>query len=264
MSCLNNFGRVILITLNVIFVVTGIAIMGICIFLKVDETSRNVQEVIEEHADAQKFSRSIVVLVVLGASILLISGLGCCAAIFENRCLLGTYIFLLTVITIAEFGAGIFVAVVRNTIRDHVTEAATEVIEEKYNTSKSIASAIDILQAKLKCCGANNYTDFYHLKIDEGKVPYSCCVLKNIDDKTPDPVNKTECELEAKNPNLQQAKYLHTKGCVHALENMVVHYSTIILGVALGIAGFEIFLVCLACCICRKSDSEDDRLGLIH
>lgn len=262
MSCLHNFGRMILITLNVIFVITGIGILGLCIFLKVDQTSKIIQDVIEEHADANNFSKSIIVLVVLGAAILLISSLGCCAAIFENRCLLGMYIFLLSVITVAETGAGIFVAVVKNKIRSHIAEAAQEVIREKYSKNKEITHTIDILQEKLKCCGANNFTDYSVLKLTVGKVPYSCCVLKS-DGDNPEPQNKTECELEAENPFLHDAKYLHTKGCVDTLEVLVKKYSSIILGVALGIAAFEVFLIFLACCICREN-TEEDRIGLIH
>lgn len=69
--------------------VAGLAIIGVCILLKVNSTSKHIQEVIQEAGEIHQFNVAIYAMAGIGAIVLLISLVGCCAAIFESKFLLG-------------------------------------------------------------------------------------------------------------------------------------------------------------------------------
>lgn len=264
MSCLKQFSKIILILFNTILVVAGLAIVGICILLKVNSTSKHIQEVIKEAGEIHQFNVAIYAMAGIGSIVLLISLVGCCAAIFESKFLLGLYIAILTIITIAEVGGVIAVVVAKNNIKQVISNAVNDVIMKKYKVEVDITNAIDVLQYTFSCCGANNYTEYKNIRfrLKGLNVPYSCCYLKNNDPLKPEPKSKTLCQAEALNYHPQNG-YLHGQGCIPSLESFFKKYGLILLGIGLGITFFEASLIALACFICQRAKRPEDSVLLI-
>lgn len=264
MSCLKQFGKIILILLNTILVVAGLAILGVCILLKVNSTSKHIQEVIEEAGEIHQFNVAIYSMAGIGSIVLLISLVGCCAAIFESKFLLGLYIAILTIITIAEIGGVIAVVVAKKNITKIMSKAVNDVIVKKYKVDSDITKAIDVLQYTFSCCGAENYTEYRQIQQRLGilKVPYSCCYLNNSDPLNPQPRSKVLCEAETIHYSPDN-KYLHGNGCIPSLEIFISKYGLILLGIGLGITFFEVMLIALACCICQRTKRADDSVSLL-
>lgn len=264
MSCLKQFSKIILILFNTILVVAGMAIVGVCIMLKVNSTSKHIQEVIKEAGEIHQFNVAIYAMAGIGSIVLLISLVGCCAAIFESKFLLGLYIAILTIITIAEVGGVIAVVVAKNNIKEIMSKAVNSVILRKYKVDADITSAIDVLQYTFNCCGANNYTEYQSIKIRlKGlNVPYSCCYLNNNDPLKPEPKDKLRCQAEAENYHSQNI-YLHGQGCIPSLESFFKKYGLILLSIGLGITFFEASLIALACFICQRAKRPEDSVLLI-
>lgn len=264
MSCLKQLSKTILILFNTVLVIAGLAIIGVCILLKVNSTSKHIQEVIKEAGEIHQFNVAIYAMAGIGAIVLLISLVGCCAAIFESKFLLGLYIAILTIITIAEIGGVIAVVVAKNNIRQIMSKAVNNVILKKYKVDTDITNAIDVLQYTFSCCGANNYTEYQSIKfrLKGLNVPYSCCYLNNKDPLKPEPKSKTLCQMEALKYTPQN-DYLHGEGCIPSLESFFKKYGLILLSIGLGITFFEASLIALACCICQRAKRSEDSVLLI-
>lgn len=264
MSCMKQLSKIILILFNTVLVVAGLAIIGVCILLKVNSTSKHIQEVIQEAGEIHQFNVAIYAMAGIGAIVLLISLVGCCAAIFESKFLLGLYIAILTIITMAEIGGVIAVVVAKNNIKSVISKAVNNVILKKYKVDTDITNAIDILQYTFNCCGANNYTEYQNirLRLKGLNVPYSCCYLNNDNPLKPEPKSKTLCQAEALKYTPENA-YLHGEGCIPSLENFLKKYGLILLSIGLGITFFEASLIALACCICQRAKRPEDSVLLI-
>lgn len=133
--------------------------------------------------------------IICGVLILCIGFLGCCGAFFENQCLLIGYFLLVLFVFALEVTAGTLGFVYKSRARDIVKEELaggirhdylTTVQLEKQNSSapyydadaKGWSSSLDTMQTDLKCCGADNYTDWYDVRAwpGERRVPESCCL----------------------------------------------------------------------------------------
>jgi len=114
------------------------------------------------------------------------------------------------------------------------------------------------------CCGINSYEDFgvgSKFRNDTQKsVPQACCIQKDghkATDQSFNPVDLAKCRADGNKVGLTKSDYLYTTGCYTKLKDFVKKNSMIILGVAGGVAGFELFVLITAIGFCCNMDKDD-------
>lgn len=91
--------------------------------------------------------------------------------------LLKLYGVLIFVLFLSIFSISIFFTVKYNSVGTSFRSGFEKSMRNYENNSK----AIDIIQIKFKCCGSNNFTDWFVTEWanDHESVPKSCCINKN-------------------------------------------------------------------------------------
>ncbi|CDW55483.1 CD63 antigen [Trichuris trichiura] len=172
------------------------------------------------------FLSAPIMFMVVGCIIAILGFFGCCGAIRENYCMTMTFAVLLGVIFILELAAGIASYVLRNDVEELLGERVKHGMENYNQTgSEGVTMAWDALQREFKCCGTNNYTDWYHVKV--GRVPKSCCHI---------PAEECSPNSKENDDTNHMAEYIHTEGCIDGLKDWVVNNVAVVGGVACGVA----------------------------
>jgi len=178
-----------------------------------------------------------IALIVIGVFVFFTGFLGCCGALRENYCMVCTFAFIIVVLLVAELGGGIAGYVLRDDIKDAIETNMKELMAF-YNNETATRKLFDHMQQDLKCCGTDNYTDWYPY-FNEGNVPNSCC--KN---------DTKDCGKSFKPGSI------YTKGCHLALYDVLENNIIIIAAIAIAIAVIQIFGVVCACCLMRSIKGE--------
>ncbi|GFS01828.1 tetraspanin [Elysia marginata] len=133
--------------------------------------------------------------IIAGVLILGIGFLGCLGAFFENQCLLIGYFVLVLFVFALEVTAGTLGFVYKDRAREIVREELAGGMRHDYLTIAQLeaqnssgtyydpdaqgwSTSLDSMQKDLRCCGADNYTDWYDVRAwpGERRVPDSCCL----------------------------------------------------------------------------------------
>lgn len=244
MGCGTSCARLLLISFNFIFWLSGVAILGVGIWILVDPNLQDYQDVIHV-TDEEYFKKAAYILLAFGAFVFLVGFCGCCGAIRNSKCLLGFYIFFLVIVFAGELAAGILAAIYKDEIIDEFDQGLTRSIRNDY---KNNAGPWDAVQKELKCCGGLNPSDYnnstwQNAQTSGAKVPLSCCELNNDQ-----PVNEAACQALTSD--------YHTKGCKDQLVSWVEDHSVILIGTGCGIAALQLFGLVFAICLCRSLDKE--------
>jgi hypothetical protein len=163
-------------------------------------------------------------LIAIGGAVFIIGFLGCCGALKENKCLLGFYLFFLIIIAGAEIAAGVLGFIQKDKIESKIS-ATLEAKWDKFNNGEASAAtqeAIKYVRAQLKCC------------------------------------NPTPIEPDATTPTPNPDCKGHTAGCIAKLTEWVKRNAPILIGVACGFGGLEIFGIICAICLCRAVGDKDE------
>ncbi|KAL3842486.1 hypothetical protein ACJMK2_020492 [Sinanodonta woodiana] len=255
-SC-GGCARVLLIFFNIIFWLSGLAILGVGIWFLVDKNIGSYTNVINIDSRDQYFKYAAYILIAFGGFVFLVGFCGCCGAVRGSKCLLGFYIFFLVIVFGGELAAGILMAVYKGEIESKLDDTLKKSIKNKYSDSSVITSAWDIVQIKLQCCGGvtpTDYQDSYFTNSTSKMIPVSCCVLNNREQALENPakasaVNQTECQNMTNN--------YYKKGCKDGLKDWASLHSDIIIGVGIGIACLEIIGLVVAICYCCQINREE-------
>ncbi|XP_053791093.1 tetraspanin-9 isoform X1 [Vidua chalybeata] len=160
---------------NLIFWLCGCGLLGVGIWLSVSQ------------GNFATFSPSFPSLsaanlvIAIGTVIMVTGFLGCLGAIKENKCLLLSFFVVLLIILLAE----LILVILFFVYMDKVSESAKKDLKEGmklYNSENNIGlkNAWNIIQAEMKCCGVNDYTDWYPV-LGENIVPDRCCMENSQD-----------------------------------------------------------------------------------
>ncbi|XP_068556661.1 tetraspanin-9 isoform X3 [Anas acuta] len=121
-------------------------------------------------------------LVIAFGTVIMVTGfLGCLGAIKENKCLLLSFFIVLLIILLAE----LILLILFFVYMDKVSESAKKDLKEGmklYNSENNVGlkNAWNIIQAEMKCCGVNDFTDWYPV-LGENTVPDRCCTENSQD-----------------------------------------------------------------------------------
>ncbi|XP_054683505.1 tetraspanin-9 isoform X3 [Grus americana] len=120
-------------------------------------------------------------VIAIGTVIMVTGFLGCLGAIKENKCLLLSFFIVLLIILLAE----LILLILFFVYMDKVSESAKKDLKEGmklYNSENNVGlkNAWNIIQAEMKCCGVNDFTDWYPV-LGENTVPDRCCTENSQD-----------------------------------------------------------------------------------
>lgn len=259
LTCGAKCAKALLITFNLIFWLSGLALIGLGAFLLIDEhrsTLFRLFRVDENYALPQYLAYA---LIGTGLLVLLIGFFGCCGAVKESKCLLGTYFAFLFIILACELAIGIFAVIFQDKILSSIKEDLNHALKREYGKKTHVTTAFDWAQAKMLCCGVSGPGDYAESvwkaeSIGRGdNVSKTCCRLRDEGEpdshKNPRPLNETLCQnmdMKPHNP------YRHNVGCLSAMEEFIKQESTMLIAVGCGVAGLEIIGMIFSICLCKE------------
>lgn len=224
--------KYILFVFNLIFVVTGITLLGVGIAIKA------VYHEYETFLDDRFFSAPAL-LIFVGTIIFFVAFFGCCGAIRENHCMVMTFSILMGVIFVMELSVGIAGYILSDETTDVLTSNLNASMA-RYNQSQELTEVWDQLQENLHCCGTHNYTDWY--PILNNSIPMSCCGSEV------GAVGHMTCNAESKT-------LFHTP-CLKSLSVNIRDNAVTIGAVGISIAFIQLMGVIFACNLARSIRSH--------
>jgi len=240
--CGYSFLKYILFVFNFIFWLSGVAILGVAIYVKVDSNLGAAVEAVNVGGTNLNDSLEAGAYILIGAGclMLIVGFFGCCGAIKESACLLGFYFAFLLIIFALEVGIGIWVFVNFSSIEDAVTEGF-----KKLNASNSDFQ--ETFQQAFMCCGTTKgCADF------PGNVPQNC---KCNDANNPNCAkisNITGCSPSS------SSDLIYSRPCSTAVNDFIDANINILGGVTLGIGLAEMLGMLISMWLCCKIRDRDD------
>jgi len=156
-GCGATCAKVVLITFNFLFWLSGVALLVLGVWIVADPDVDAKLRAMEDVADGPIAEGVIVTkylafaLIAIGGLIFVIGFLGCCGALKEDKCLLGLYLVFLIVIAGAEIAAGVLAFIRKDTLIGYK-------IGERVNnsTDPAVQSAWEYVKKKMECTGTND------------------------------------------------------------------------------------------------------------
>merc|ERR1719259_1050461 len=154
-------------------------------------------------------------MLALGIFVMIIGFFGCFGALRESPCLLNSYAAIVLVLLIAQIAVAIYGIVQKDEIAAAISGNMITVFN-KFGSTEEETATLNGVQHSLRCCGVNNYTDWYSGVLTpegapSGDVPLGCCSD-----------NTTDCNQNIKGLPADQVTHIYTEGCytkfVHVVE----------------------------------------------
>ncbi|KAG8196425.1 hypothetical protein JTE90_009055 [Oedothorax gibbosus] len=237
MACI----KYMVLIVNFVFWLAGVALLSLSIWMYVDTAAY----LVTDHND--KFFVSIYILMAAGSLMTLVGFLGCCGAMQESSCMLGTFSTFVILIFAAEVAGAVYGYSHKDEVKDAITKTVTNMVKNEYSVQDAVTLSVDTMQQKLKCCGASGIGDWENssfnsknresglLSLLQGvsyKVPNSCCVNKD----------STSCDaatsIAAANTFTNS---LFSDGCLTKMSDKIEKHLFTIIVAGISIAVIQIF-----------------------
>lgn len=252
--------KYLVFVLNFIVWVTGIAMLALAIYLRLDPSTNHL--VTTSHTQEVRMYHLICyILIGVGAVMTFIGFLGCCSAFQESRCMLGTFFAFLLILCAAEVTSGVWAFLHRDKVKTSVTETMTVYIRHTYSDDPLINEPIDYVQKNLNCCGAIGPDDWNNSRWQNsssghyGHLPGSCCLARH-GQRTSVPNMSAMCSYSKRKASTKRVAHW-TEGCS---EKVIAQFNKrlFIFGLAaLSLTGVQMlslfFSIALCCGLCRQS-----------
>ncbi|XP_078323440.1 tetraspanin-18B-like [Crassostrea virginica] len=202
-----------------------------------------------------------ILFIVIGAFVLIVSGLGLFGACCEVKCMLVTYAVLVMVLFLMKVVAVALWFTMKSALEDVVKKGMMDSFQKNYkaddlNNADVLSNAWNYMFLSLDCCGVVN------IKTDLGSsnpwvagllpgvhVPKTCCTGVDATNYNSNP-NPGPCTSGTSGYN--------TKGCYEAVTGEITTYGNIFVGVGIAILVIELLAVVFAFVICCQAGSKDN------
>jgi len=214
--------RITLVVFNLFIWLLGAAITALGIWIKTDKEFWKIQS----NLDVTQFTAASWVLIFIGIFIMLIGFIGCYGAMMSKMCFLIIFVIIVCIILVMEIivMALVWTAVSnKNVLADVKLKAKTAMNEMMEDDKKR--EFIELIQAKLHCCGVDGPGDY---GIDSGKVK---------------PIPRSCTDKETGSP--------YTLGCYDAIVTYLKGKAAVVGGIAVAVfllqLGALVFSICIIC-----------------
>ncbi|KAI8488105.1 Tetraspanin-8 [Branchiostoma belcheri] len=126
-----NCVKYLLFFFNFLFWVAGLFLVGVGIWIRVDDNALKILHNLD-NLDETVVYAGCYAFIGVGAVALVVGFFGCCGAVMENKCLLGTFFACLFVLLIAEVGVAIYAVVKKPDAEKFLKEGLDKIAEKKY------------------------------------------------------------------------------------------------------------------------------------
>lgn len=260
-------GTVFLVIINIIFFLMGLGLVIAGALALTDVSNINTDHIkpLLDSIPVGSFEAGNLVknlttlIIVIGAFILLIAGLGLFGACCQNKFMLVTYAVLVLILLVMKIAVIILWFTMKNTVENEVKDKLFVSLKDNYKedtltNSNSISNAWNYMFMTLDCCGVNpvvstkNDFDSTYWCNDDGSclaavsnIPKTCCL--NVDENTYTTA-PTACHS-----SVHTGTY-NTKGCYDALKEKLLSQSPSIIGVMVTVIVIEVLAVIFAFWVC--------------
>jgi len=176
-SCCCSLNKYIIWAANFAVFALACASLGVGIYALVDgEGLSDFLDQLEIDEDLNIIYLGSILIIVVSSFVLLITFLGCCGALKESRCLLGTYVFCVIVLICCMIG-GIALAASGTQLVDLKTPLKDTMSDyDNSDPNDPVTQAWDGIQQEYECCGVDGPQDWSEFgNFIQGDVPDSCC-----------------------------------------------------------------------------------------
>lgn len=248
MGCF-GFLKAMMVVFNGIIFLAGAAILGVGIWVKVDSGSilSFLGQIENAPVELSQLLNVGYLLIAIGALLLVIGFLGCCGAVKESKCMLLLFFVIVLVVFIAEVAGAVVILVFRPLADELFTkfgEAAVQSIRKDYGKDSDVTGLWNSTMNTLQCCGFYNSSDFvnspYYDKYGQLFPPQCCPGLVG-------PCNQTVADSDTT-----------ITGCFPKIKQLIDENTSVIVGVALGIAALEICAMAVAMILYCRIKSRGD------
>ena len=175
LNCCLQFWRFVLIIIDAAFVLVGLTLLGLAIYLLVTQADFTF-------ITGTKYASGAVLLLIAGAITVLVAGIGLVGAAGLFTLLLSIYIGIMCFIVILEITAGILGFVYQKQVSTVVQGRFSNAIMEYRNESSrdyrsDVNDFIDFIQKNARCCGylsSDDWTQTVYYENSSQHYPPSC------------------------------------------------------------------------------------------
>ncbi|XP_024911721.1 CD9 molecule a isoform X2 [Cynoglossus semilaevis] len=149
--------KYLMIIFSVIFAFAGTALLSIGLWLRFDPKTKDL---FEGPDSTHVFYTVVYMLIGVGAVIMAVGFLGCCGAIRESPCMLGTFFALLLVLFAIQVAAGIWGFYNQSKVVDDITTFYVQTYNNYKTTGEeALRETLRLIQSGLNCCGPTGNAD---------------------------------------------------------------------------------------------------------
>lgn len=211
------------------------------------------------------YSSATYIMIVIAALVIFIAFFGCCGAMKESKCLLGTYFTIILALFIVMLIGAIlgYSGNFEDTIKTPFEKALKKYDDqpaEDDQSAKNYKSVWNEMQKELKCCGIDSFKDWQNttgadFNFPDGfNKPEGCCVYsrEGDDELTPDQIK--DCRAANPNDDGQSVDY-YFKGCYTSFTDKIESNQGLVVGLAIAVVAvmFLNILFSFALCMTVKS-----------
>jgi len=246
--------RVTLIIFNSIFLIVGLAVLGVGIWLVADPNVSSILAIAGGAGNSNIIRVVAYIFLATGGLIFLVSLFGIIGASRWNKCLLATYIAFITILICAQIAVVILGFVASREIGDALKDGMKDFIRTSYDeTDNALSNSWRRLMATRECCGVDGYQDWQTLDTawyrNTGQPtnwnwPKQCCKLQDQTNPDSNPDNETACRAGT-------ASAVSQRGCYDQMESFLRRYVFAIGGAFIGIFLLQVLVLIFASIVHR-------------
>ncbi|KAK7488845.1 hypothetical protein BaRGS_00019980 [Batillaria attramentaria] len=160
--------RAVFFVCNTLAILMGLTMMGSGIYMYANE-ARDYFNVLPPELEKMKHLRTVIIM--SGVCTCFVATFGLCGVLQESQTTLMTYLIMTLALFIINMVVGSFALIFRGTMEENLGHMLGDSLKNERHWKSWFK-----LQAKLKCCGVNGYTDWREIRKDD-TLPVSCCWL---------------------------------------------------------------------------------------
>ncbi|XP_066527325.1 tetraspanin-2 [Hoplias malabaricus] len=142
--------KYLLFIFNFIFWLMGSLVLAVGLWLRLEQ---DTVALLGNEGAPENFFIGVYILIVAGGLVMLVGFFGCCGAVRESQCLLGSFFACLLIIFGAEVAAGVFGFLNKDKIIQDIQTFYTEAAKD---TDKNSTLVVSSYHRVLNCCGSRS------------------------------------------------------------------------------------------------------------